>query len=477
MNRIRPFVILLGICVLLGVCYGPAWDPEHLSTEGQRAIGVFMFCLIFWMTQPIPLAMTSLMIFALVPLLGISEPREVFSLFGSNTVFFILGALILAGGFVKSGLSRRMAVLFLAYFGRTPNLLLLGVLLSSAFLAFLMPEHGVAALLYPVAIQIADSLNLKKQSSNYGKALFFALAWGSIIGGITTFLGGARNPLALELYQQFMERHDLAPGTMISFTDWVIAAIPVTIIMLFFAYFVLRILYPPEITDVHAAHAILEEDIRSMGPISVDEIKVGIVYVLTVIGWIVSGFQGDLAGNLAVIAILGAGGLFLLGTLTWKDCQRHVNWGVILMYAGAIALGKTLDGTDGGLWMVRSFLTGHEFGPVLLLAGLMGFSKILTEGISNAAAVTIILPLALEIGLEAGIPLATIVYAVAIPCGLVFCLPIGTPPMAICYESEYFRIRDSLFSGTIMNIISWIVVVLVGIYYWPSTMDVPPLVP
>ncbi|MCA9411546.1 MAG: DASS family sodium-coupled anion symporter [Candidatus Omnitrophica bacterium] len=477
MNRIRPLVIPLGILILLVAAWGPAWDPAHLSPEGQKAIGVFAFCLLFWMTQPIPLAITSLMIFAIVPLLGISEPKEVFSLFGSNTVFFILGALIMAGGFVKSGLSRRMAVLFLASFGRTPDLLLLGVLLSSAFLACLMPEHGVAALLYPVAIQIADSLNLEKGKSNYGKALFFALAWGSIIGGITTFLGGARNPLALELYQQFMERHQLQAGSMVSFVDWVIAALPVTLVMLFFAYWVLRILYPPEIDDVRAAHQVLEEDIREMGPISRDEMKVGAVYLVTVIGWVISGYKGDLAGNLAIIAILGSAGLFLLGTLTWKDCQQHVNWGVILMYAGAIALGKTLDGTDAGQWLVNFTLSGHQFGPVLLLAGLMAFSKLLAEGISNAAAVTIILPLALEMGLEAGIPLVTIVYAVAIPCGLVFCLPMGTPPMAICYDSDYFRIRDSLFSGTIMNIISWIVVVLAGIYYWPFAVESPPIIP
>lgn len=477
MERIRPFVISLGLFVLGVAVWGPRWDEAGLSLEGQKAIGVFVFCLIFWMTQPIPLAMTSLLVFALVPLLGIAKAGDVFALFGSNTVFFILGALILAGGFVKSGLSRRMAVLFLASFGKTPGRLLLGILLSSAFLACLMPEHGVAALLFPVALQIAQSLNLDPGRSNFGKALFFALAWGSIIGGITTFLGGARNPLALELYQQFVNKNGLPADHMVSFVEWMAAAIPVTLAMLFFAYIVLRFLYPSEIQDVKPAHDLLEVQIREMGPLTLDEIKVGAVYILTVIGWIVSGYHGDLSGNLAIIAILGAASLSLLGTMNWKDCQQHVNWGVILMYAGAIALGKTLDGADGGKWLVQSFLSGHDYGPVFLLAGVMAISKLLTEGISNAAAVTIILPLALELGLEAGIPLITIVYAVAIPCGLVFCLPMGTPPMAICYDSGYFRIRDSLSSGLILNVISWLVVLLAALYYWPFAVDAPPTLP
>ena len=121
--------------------------------------------------------------------------KEVYALFGNEAVFFILGAFMLAGAVMHSGLSNRIALAIMDRFGASPRKLLLSVYLIAAALSCVMSEHAVAAMLFPIVFEIAKSLGLKPGTSGYGKLLFLTLAWGCIIGGVATFLGGARVPL------------------------------------------------------------------------------------------------------------------------------------------------------------------------------------------------------------------------------------------------------------------------------------------
>jgi sodium-dependent dicarboxylate transporter 2/3/5 len=463
MNLLRWPIVLLGVGQLLLVCFGPRWDEATLSLEAQRAIGVFIFCLIFWVTQAVPLAATSLSVFALVPLFGIASAEETFSFFGNRAVFFILGALLLAAALVESGLSKRVAVWVLAKFGASPASLMLGILFSAAFLSCWMPEHAVAALLFPVVLEIAISLHLVPGKSNFGKSLFFALAWGSIIGGITTLLGGARNPLALEIYSKYVIDSGLDIPTQVGFSEWVLTSWPITVLMLGVAVILLRNWFPPEIEDIRPAHDLLVEKVTEMGPLSTREWKTAAIYLVTLALWI---FGGTTLG-LAVVAILSGVSLFFLDVIQWKEAEHHVNWGVVLMYGGAVGLAEALTLSGASDWMVTRLLDGHLLEGMLLLAAVTAAGKLLTEALSNAAAVSLLLPIALALGQEAGVPLLVIVYAVALPCGLAFCLPMGTPPNAICFSSGYYSIKDAVATGVILNILSWVVVLLVAKFYWP----------
>jgi len=185
--------------------------------------------------------------------------------------------------------------------------------------------------------------------------------------------------------------------------------------------------------------------------------------IATILSWI---FLGERVG-LAPIAILGSSTLFVLGAMTWNDVEKYVNWGVILMYGGAIALAAALQMTGAAKWMVTSLLGSVPLDPFTLIAFVAVVSMILTEAMSNAAVVALVLPIAFELGdTVPGVTPLVMVFAVALPAGLAFSLPIGTPPNAIAYSARYHRLRDSLRVGVIMNLTALTTFLLVAKYYW-----------
>ncbi|MGM0472109.1 MAG: SLC13 family permease, partial [Bacillota bacterium] len=211
-DQFKKLIALIGILLFILLLFLPA--PQGLTAAGKNSFAVFVLCLSLWVSQLLPLSVTGLLGIALIPLFNILGLEETFALFGNKAIFFILGALILAAGLYETGLGTRIAAKIIGLFGDSPKKLLIGILISSGSLACIMPEHAVAALLFPIVLEIATSLDLQPLESNYGKLLFLAMAWGAIVGGITTFLGGARNLLAVGLLEKQY-------GITIDFLEWI----------------------------------------------------------------------------------------------------------------------------------------------------------------------------------------------------------------------------------------------------------------
>ncbi|MCK4829768.1 anion permease, partial [bacterium] len=225
-KRIKHSVFIFSLIIAIMAVILPT--PAGLSRPAQNCLAVFVLCIALWVTALIPISITGLLAIVLLPALKVIDSRTAFSLFGSSPVFFILGVFIMAAALMKTGLSSRMALFFLTKFDRGPRSLIAGILLSSAFLSFWMPEHAVAAMMLPIVLEIARALKLEPIVSDYGKALFLSLAWGAIIGGVGTLLGGARNPLAIGILQQTFDMN-------ITFLQWVIAAVPIVFVLLIIA--------------------------------------------------------------------------------------------------------------------------------------------------------------------------------------------------------------------------------------------------
>jgi sodium-dependent dicarboxylate transporter 2/3/5 len=431
--------------------------PNGLSHQGKSALAVFVFCGILWTTAALPLSVTSMLAIALLPVFGAMDASRVFSLFGNRAVFFILGAFVLAAAMMSSGLSTRLALFFLRWFDATPRLLVVGVTVSCAFMSLWMPEHAVAALMFPIVLEIATALKIRPGSSNFGKALFLGLAWGSVTGGVTTMLGGARNPLAIGILREEY-------GLTIGFTQWVVASFPISCLLLGTVLLVILKFFPPEIKDARAAREALAEKARALGRMSRSEKKVLAVTLGTIGAWMILGEDF----GLATIALLGASALFLIRAINWDDVENYVNWGVILMYGGAIALASAIEITGAAKWMVSGILEYFSPGPYVLLALLAVIVLVITEIMSNAAVVALVLPIAFELAAKTGsISPQAVVLAVALVAGLGYCLPIGTPPNAIAYSSGFFRLRDSIRVGLILDIMSLVIFIIVAKFYWP----------
>jgi sodium-dependent dicarboxylate transporter 2/3/5 len=160
--------------------------------------------------------------------------------------------------------------------------------------------------------------------------------------------------------------------------------------------------------------------------------------------------------------------LFAFGLIDWRSVEEYVNWGVILMYGGAIAIAAALHETGGAGWLADVAMSGvgglSSFGMLMVFAVVAAF---LTEAISNVAAVALLLPICFGIAEGTGVPPVAVVFAVAVPAGLAFALPMGTPPNAIAYSAGYFRLRDSVLAGSLLKILALLVLVLFVRFYWP----------
>jgi sodium-dependent dicarboxylate transporter 2/3/5 len=430
--------------------------PAGLSPQGQKALGVFALCVFLWVLNVLPLMITSLLAIILLPLSGVMQSNQAYALFGNEAVFFILGAFILAACLMKSGLSTRIALSILHRFGHTPRQLLLTIFLLNAVMAFFMSEHAVAAMNFPIVVEIVSVLGLQRQRSNYARGLFLAMAWGSSIGGIATLLGGARAPLALGILRE-------ATGQSFSFLEWTLLAMPLVLVLLVVGYQIILRFFPIDIETVQAADSALNERWLKLGRPSYDEWAIGLVTLATLVAWMIGGEEFGLA-NIALAAVVV---LFVLRVVSWRDIERYVNWGVLLMYGGAIALGAAINTSGAAGWLAHVTISQWASSPVMVVLMTSLVSILLTEAMSHSAVVALLMPVSIGVAHEFGMDPRIMAPIVALPAGLAFTLPIGTPANAIAFSSGYLRIRDLLLPGALLELIAWVGFNVMAYWYWP----------
>ena len=207
----------------------------------------------------------------------------------------------------------------------------------------------------------------------------------------------------------------------------------------------------------------LEPQVSEMGALQPRQWKVGIIAGLTILAWV---FLGDKV-DLAIIALLGATALFATGAISWETAERRIYWNIVLMYGGAIALGIVIDKTGAARWIVERYIGGMTFPPFLAIALVLVGSLILSEFMSNAAAVAVMLPLAFTLGRSLGVSPVALTLSTSIGAGLDFALPFSSAPNTIVFASGYLRMMDVVKAGAAMTIVSIAIVLIVARLWWP----------
>lgn len=440
--------------------------PNGLNPEGQAALAVLAFCMVWWILAPVALPVTSLVGLALLPTLGALSPAVTLSLFGNQAVFFVIGVFIVASVMMQTGLSSRLTLLGLNKFARNENSLCNATLCISFGLCFFVVSHAVAALMLPLVLRLLQVMNLPYKS-RFAKRLLLSMAWGTVCGSNISLLSSARASLALELYTGFLSQQ-VNEGLLIGFVKFSLASIPVAFCSLVVAMVVLRFMFPPENVDVAQAVRQLKAEVGAKGAISMAEKLTAICVLLMVVTMIWAG-----PNWLGIVALLFCGLIFGLQLLQWEDAQQYVNWGVALLYGGAIAIGAAVHKTGAASWLVHSLLPQGDVHPWLMLFGIGLLTIILTELISNSAVIAILLPVSLVLAAEIGLqPMAMAVF-IPLCAGFAFVLPTSTPAMAMVFGVGYLRIRDSLLGVTI-SVGTLLLFFLILAFWWPI-IGLPPV--
>jgi sodium-dependent dicarboxylate transporter 2/3/5 len=203
--------------------------------------------------------------------------------------------------------------------------------------------------------------------------------------------------------------------------------------------------------------------VKQMGPISRRQWTVATIVILTIAGWMLLGSRVDLA----VMALLGSVALFATKAIGWEEAERRIYWNIVLMYGGAIALGIVIDRTGAAKWLVDAAFQGATIPPALAVAAVALGTLLLSEFMSNVAAVAVMLPLAFSIASQLGASPVALTLATSMGAGLDFALPFSSAPNTIVFSSGYLRMMDVVKAGGVMTIVSVLLVVLLVWVWWP----------
>ena len=456
-DRLRRYILLalfFGVfAVLLGL-----QGPNDLSTEGYKVLCLFILCVSLWSTNLIPLSITSLLAIASVPLLGIMDASQAYSYFGNKAVFFILGVFILSAAMIACGLSTRISIWIMEHWSGTPGQLVTSIYCFAAFSSCFMSEHAVAVILFPVIHEIAQSLNLKRDNSVFGKSMYFAMAWGCIIGGAMTVLGGGRVLLGVEM----LEKATAGQQTL-GILQYTKLSYPLVILLLAGGWVALKVLFPSDIQNIDRARKALKQKATVMGKLTFQEKGIALVMGATLFCWFGYGDQLGVA-NIAIISIVL---LFVLNLITWKMVEAHINWAIVLMYGGAICLGEVMSESGAALWLAEQIFSGLIESSVVFLLVIALLSTLFTTFMSNSAVIAILLPTAISMSPAYGINPALATMTVILPSNFAFILPIATPASALAYSSRFLNLKEMIWSGSILSLMGLVFYLFLLIFYWP----------
>ena len=430
--------------------------PVDLSREGYKVLCVFFLCVSLWTTNLIPLSITSLLAIAMIPMMGIMNASDVYSFFGNKAVFFILGVFILSAAMIACGLSARLSIWVIDNWGANPSRLLMAIYFLSAFSSCFMSEHAVAAMMFPIVLEIVNTLGLRKEDSVFGKGMFFALAWGCIIGGTATVFGGGRVLLGVEILEK--TTHNASIGIL----EYTKLSFPLVFILFICGWVVLKLFFSPDITDIEPVHQVLQKKLKSMGAVTIKEKGIACVMILTLIAWFC--FSEDIGiANIALISIVL---LFVLNLINWRMVEEHVNWSIILMYGGAICLGEVMSQSGAALWLAKHAFEGTA-SPIIFLLLVAILSTVLTNFMSNSAVIAVLLPPALSMSDTYGISPSMVAMTVILTSNFAFMLPIGTPASAIAYSSRFISIGEMVRTGSLLSLLGMVAFATLLFFYWP----------
>jgi len=460
----RRRVIALGaaVALMLAIALAPGPAPLEragnlipLTPNGQTSLAIMAFAVTLWITEALPFAPTSLLVLLLIAAFGIADYRAVVQAgFGDPIVTFILGTLMLSAAFTRSGLGTRLANQVLLRVGTRTDRVLLGLLVVGAAISMWIPDVAVAAMLLPIAVGLLRDAGLQPGQSQFGRGLMIAVAFGPLIGGIATPAGTSANLVAMAQLKQLA-------GIDITFATWMAYGTPAAALMLPFAWRILLWLFPPEIPRLPVTLDEVRLRLAQLGPLSHVERVTLVIFLAVIATWVLTPALaawsgGRIAPPIEAVALAGGVCLFLPGVrvLTWKEAEREVEWGGLMLIVAGLALGLVVFESGAARWLAWILLGEIRSVPdlvqpfviVLAVAGLhLMFS-------SNTVTATIIVPILIALARDLGLDTWTLVAPAAFTSSLAFILVSEGPTTVIPHASGYFSIKDMAKAGLLMTL-------------------------
>ncbi|MFT5426560.1 MAG: sodium-dependent dicarboxylate transporter 2/3/5 [Gammaproteobacteria bacterium] len=445
-------------------------QPEGLSEQGMAVAGVAVLMAIWWITEAIPIPATALIPIVLYPLLDVMAPAEVTQSYAHHLIFLFMGGFMIAVTVEKWNLHQRIALHTIRIVGMTPDRIILGFMIATAFLSMWISNTAATMMMITVGLavlhQIAKEIEADDSTQNidtreghfrFGIALMLGIGYSASIGGVSTLIGTAPNLVFAGIVEDMY-------GISINFLEWMLFGLPLAIVMLAITWFYLtRIAYPSEMDHLPGGEKTIRKEILSLGKITSQEKKVLTVFCLVAALWIARGLFNLEIFHLikdSTIAMAGALLLFVIPSnwqqreflLDWKTAVK-IPWDILILFGGGFALAKGFSETGLTTFLASqlSILDGSHI--IMIIAIVTLLVVFLTELTSNTATASLTLPIMAALAGAMQIHPFGLMVATVIAASFAFMLPVATPPNAIVFSSRYVTIPQMMKAGIWLNLL------------------------
>jgi sodium-dependent dicarboxylate transporter 2/3/5 len=386
--------------------------------------------------------------------------------YGDPLIILLMGGAMLSKAMEKSGAHRRLALYMVNLFGGdSQRRLVMGFMVASAALSMWVSNTATTLMLLPVAYAVLQSVDSSGGTSQDSKKLavplFLGIAYAASIGGLGTPIGSPPNIVFLKIYGE-------ATGSVPSFTQWMLWGLPVVMVLLpLAALWITRHL-----------NATAPLRIPQAGAWRSEEARVLVIFFLTALAWITlrepfggwSQWLNVPSANYAAVALTSVILMFILPNgqggklLDWESAST-IHWGVLLLFAGGIAIAKAfaVTGISGAIGESLSGVT--RLSIIVLIAVVALTVTFLTEITSNTATTTLLMPILAAASLGAGFEPALLMLPAALSASCAFMLPVATAPNAIVFGTGKITVEQMVREGFALNLIG-VAVITAVVYFW-----------
>lgn len=436
-----------------------------------------------WIFEILPIPVTSLLPLVLFPVFGILDAKSTASFYGKDMIFLFLGGLILAKSLQVSNLHKRIALHILNIIGSQPAKLVLGFMITTAFLSMWISNTSSVMVMMPIAISIIEQIKFNhtndKQVNKLAVSLMLAIAYSADIGGMATLIGTPPNMVFMEMY------HTSFPElSKISFTEWMMLGLPVSVVFLFTGWLLLtKIIFRMPKYKLFESKEIIRNELKKLGKLKQDELSAGVVFGLAILLWL-TGSDITLSDELTIkgwrssfnlkmvtdasIAIGTATLLFIIPSksrkketlLKWEHL-KDLPWGILFLFGGGFALAGGFQ--SSGLSSVIGGLFEHVniSSPIVLVIIVCFVLTFLTEITSNTATTNLVLPILAKASVVLGIDPRILMIPATFSASCAFMMPVASPTQAIVFGSGYVKIKQMVRAGILFNLLGILVVTFV----------------
>lgn len=471
-------------------------DLQPGNPAVTRTLAVAFLMAVWWITEAVPLAVTSLLPVALFPLFGIMNGQDVSATYFNHVIFLFIGGFLIALAMERWNLHRRIALNILLLTGVSPGRIILGFMLATALISMWISNTATAMMMLPILMSIISKLEEsvdKKSVATFSVGLLLSIAYGASIGGIATLVG---TPPNLSFARIFHIYFPYAPE--ISFARWLLYAFPVSVVFFIIAWCVLFFKFRPAKGLWQKIDKLtFRKQLSEMGPMIFEEKVVLTVFVLTAILWLsridISFGSVTLPGwssafghkneyiNDGTVSVFMAVLLFVIPSrkkemkriLVWETAKA-IPWNIILLFGGGFALASGFKESGLSAWFGEQMIWVTNFHPLVLILAICLLLTFLTELTSNTATTEMILPILAGIAISTKINPLLLMLPATLSCSMAFMLPVATPPNAIVFGTNRLSVAQMASTGLILNLAGAVVITIMTYLMGSPVFDIQP---